>query len=82
MSVYLPSLLTGAAAGFLAGVLMHGRGAGVIGNVVVGVLGGVLGGWMLRLVGFHADDSLLQLLTSTFGAALLLFLAGKMRREP
>lgn len=60
---------------------MHGRGAGLIGDVVVGVLGGALGGWLLRLVGYHSDDRLLQLVSATFGAALLLFLAGKMRRK-
>ena len=81
MHALLPFILTGAVAGFLAGVLMHGRGAGVLGNVVVGVLGAALGGWLLKQIGYHSDDGLLQFVSATFGAALLLFVAGKLRRE-
>jgi uncharacterized membrane protein YeaQ/YmgE (transglycosylase-associated protein family) len=81
MNALVPSLITGGLAGFLAGVLMHGRGAGFIGNVVVGMLGAALGGWLLRLVGYHSDDPVLQFASATFGASLLLFLAGKVKRE-
>ena len=46
-------LLIGLVAGWLAGQLMKGRGFGIVGNMIVGVVGAVLGGFlfgMLRLV--------------------------------
>ena len=39
-------IVVGLIAGWLAGFLMGGRGFGCIGNVVVGVVGALLGGWL------------------------------------
>ena len=44
-------LVIGALAGWLAGVIMKGRGFGIIGNIVVGILGSFVGGWLLPMVG-------------------------------
>ena len=44
-------LLIGAAAGFLAGVIVKGYGFGVVGNIVVGIVGAVVGGWLLPSLG-------------------------------
>ena len=44
-------LLIGMAAGWLAGKLMEGRSFGLLGNLVVGVIGAILGGFLFRLVG-------------------------------
>ena len=41
-------LIVGAIAGWLAGVIMKGSGYGLIGDIVLGILGGVVGGWILR----------------------------------
>ena len=40
-------ILLGAASGWLAGNIMKGSGFGLLGNIVVGVIGGVAGGWVL-----------------------------------
>jgi uncharacterized membrane protein YeaQ/YmgE (transglycosylase-associated protein family) len=40
-------LLIGAVAGFLAGVIVKGYGFGLLGNIVVGIVGAVVGGWLL-----------------------------------
>ena len=37
-------LLIGLAAGWLAGKVMKGRGFGILGNIIVGIIGGILGG--------------------------------------
>lgn len=42
-------ILIGAAAGWLAGQLTKGRGFGIIGNILVGIVGGVIGGWVFGL---------------------------------
>src|SRR5687767_13563636 len=45
-------LLIGLAAGWLAGWLTKGRGFGWVGNLVIGVLGALVGGFLFRLLGF------------------------------
>jgi uncharacterized membrane protein YeaQ/YmgE (transglycosylase-associated protein family) len=40
-------------AGFLAGKVMHGAGFGLIGDLIVGCIGALLGGWLLGLPGVH-----------------------------
>ncbi len=39
-------IVVGLVAGWVAGKLMGGRGFGCLGNVVVGVIGALLGGWL------------------------------------
>lgn len=67
-------LLIGLAAGFLAGVLTKGSGFGIVGNLIVGVLGAILGGFLFRLVGLSANNIIGSLITATIGAIVLLFL--------
>ena len=44
-------ILIGIAAGWLAGQFMKGGGYGILGDLVVGVIGGVLGGLLFRMFG-------------------------------
>ena len=39
-------LIVGLVAGFLASRMMHGGGYGIIGDIVVGILGAFIGGWV------------------------------------
>lgn len=39
-------LVVGAIAGWVAGKIVKGSGYGLIGNVVVGIIGAVAGGWL------------------------------------
>ncbi len=66
-------------AGWLAESIMHGRGAGLLINLVVGVVGAYLGGFVFGLLGFHAHGLIGSLVTATVGAILLLFLVGLLR---
>lgn len=78
----LGALLVGGLAGFLAGLLMKGRGFGIFGNVLVGVVGGVLGRWVFGLLGLSSDGGFTgSLITATVGAALLLAVAGWLSRK-
>jgi len=45
-------LVIGAIAGWLAGLIMKGYGFGVLGNIVVGIVGAVIAGWLLPRIGF------------------------------
>ena len=39
-------LVVGAIAGWLSGQVMKGRGFGLLGDIIVGVAGGLIGGWL------------------------------------
>lgn len=44
-------LLLGLIAGFLASVVMKGGGYGVVGDIIVGLVGAFIGGWVFSLFG-------------------------------
>jgi uncharacterized membrane protein YeaQ/YmgE (transglycosylase-associated protein family) len=67
-------LLIGLAAGWLAGQFMKGHGLGLVGNLIVGVIGAFLGGFLFSLLGIGVENILGQLICATVGAALLLYL--------
>jgi uncharacterized membrane protein YeaQ/YmgE (transglycosylase-associated protein family) len=73
--VFIWFVLIGLAAGWLAGQLMKGGGFGVIGDITVGVIGALLGGFLFRGLGVSAEGGLLgSLIIATIGAIVLLFL--------
>jgi uncharacterized membrane protein YeaQ/YmgE (transglycosylase-associated protein family) len=68
--------LIGLCAGWLAGQIMKGSGFGLLANLVIGVIGAILGGFLFRVLGFGIEGLVAQLITATVGAILLLFLLG------
>lgn len=70
------TLITGAIAGWLGGTIYKGSGLGLIGNIVIGILGSVVGYWILgSLFDVSTDGSWLgAILTGAFGAIVILFL--------
>ena len=67
-------ILIGLVAGWLAGQVMKGGGFGVLGDIVVGVIGALLGGFLFRTFGVSAGGGLLgSLIVATIGAIVLLF---------
>ena len=74
-------LLIGAIAGWLAGVVVKGSGYGLIGDVIVGVIGSFVGGWLFDRLGVvHGAGFLGALIGATVGAVILLFLVRLVRR--
>jgi uncharacterized membrane protein YeaQ/YmgE (transglycosylase-associated protein family) len=67
-------LLIGLAAGWLAGQIMKGGGFGLLGDLVVGVIGAMLGGFLFRLLGLTASGLIGELVTATVGAIVLLLI--------
>ena len=69
------SLVLGAVAGWLGGQLFKGSSLGLIGNIVVGILGGYIGYWGLGKFGIHIGSGWLgYILTAAIGAVALLAL--------
>ncbi|GBO53983.1 transglycosylase-associated protein [Pseudanabaena sp. lw0831] len=71
---FLWFILIGLAAGWLAGQLMRGGGFGLVGDIVVGVIGALLGGFLFSTFGLSTGGGLLgSLIVATIGAVVLLF---------
>jgi uncharacterized membrane protein YeaQ/YmgE (transglycosylase-associated protein family) len=76
-------LVIGLLAGWLAGKMARGRGFGCIGDILIGLIGSVIGGWIFTQLGIvHANTFLYSLAAATIGAVLLvsvahLFFGGK-----
>ena len=76
-------LVIGAVAGFLAGLIMEGGGFGLIGNIIVGILGAAVAGYLFPRLGVSIpiSDPIIRAITvSTVGAVILLFVIGLVRR--
>jgi uncharacterized membrane protein YeaQ/YmgE (transglycosylase-associated protein family) len=74
-------LLIGAVAGWLAGQLMKGRGFGLAGNMMVGVIGSVVGGYVFHLLEIAPDGSQLgSLVTALVGAIVLLVVVSVFKK--
>jgi uncharacterized membrane protein YeaQ/YmgE (transglycosylase-associated protein family) len=73
---YLYYLIAGAIAGWIAGKIVKGRGLGLFGNVIVGVVGAQIGGWLFRYLGIFAGYDLIgSMVTAVVGAVVLLTVA-------
>ena len=67
-------LIIGLIAGWLAGMVMKGKGFGIIANMVIGVIGAFIGGFVFSLVGLSAHGFIGSLITATIGAILLIYI--------
>ena len=74
-------LLIGLVAGWLAGMIMKGSGYGLIGDLVLGLVGAVVGGWLVGLVLPAAEPTGLvgSIIVATIGAIVLIFIARAIR---
>ena len=67
-------LIIGAVAGWLAGLIMKGRGFGLVGNVVVGIVGAVIAGFVLPRIGVSiGGGTIASIVNAVIGACILLF---------
>jgi uncharacterized membrane protein YeaQ/YmgE (transglycosylase-associated protein family) len=73
-------LLIGLIAGFLATQIMKGPQLSLLGNLILGVIGALLGGFLFGLLGLAAHTLLGSLVTATIGAIALIWLVGYIRR--
>jgi uncharacterized membrane protein YeaQ/YmgE (transglycosylase-associated protein family) len=76
-------LLVGAIAGWLAGLIVRGFGFGLIGNIVVGIVGAFLAGWLLPRLGISfviVSPLVTSIVYALIGAVILLAIIGVIRR--
>ena len=68
-------LLVGVAVGYLAGRTVRGSGFGLVGDAAVGIVGALLGNWLLHRFGVHFTGGMTGLFVdSTIGATILLLM--------
>ncbi len=74
-------LVVGFLAGWLAGLLTRGRGFGCLGNVALGLVGAVIGGYLFQLLDLRGPAGFFgSLLVAVVGAGVLLLAANLLRR--
>ena len=73
-------LVIGLVAGWLADRIMKGGGFGLVGDLVVGVIGALLGGWLFGLLHISLGGILGSLVTALVGAIVLLYLLRLIKR--
>ena len=73
-------IIVGLIAGWLAGKIMKGSGYGTLVDTILGMVGAVVGGFILRLLGFYSSGGLISsILVATLGAVVLVWLAHKLK---
>lgn len=75
-------LVIGAVAGWLAGMIIKKGSLGPVGNIIVGIIGGVVGGRLFQQRGISVGGEawVNALVTSTAGAVILLFVIGLVKK--
>lgn len=72
-------LIIGGLAGFVAGNVMKAkRPYGALGDIVLGIVGGMVGGFLLTLVGLGANGLVGSFVTAFIGAVVLIWAARKI----
>ena len=71
----ITTLLIGAFIGWLGSMFYRGKGLGLAGNLIVGILGSFVGFWLLGELGISFGAGLIgSILTGVVGAIVVLFL--------
>jgi uncharacterized membrane protein YeaQ/YmgE (transglycosylase-associated protein family) len=71
----------GALAGWLAGKIIKGGGSGLLVNMIVGIIGSVIGGWTFGQLNISIGNDLIgSLVTAVVGAIILLFIVGLVKK--
>lgn len=80
VAVYLPSgfwywLIVGLIAGWLAGQISRGRGFGCIADIILGIVGSFIGGWIFVQLHIFGGGFWYSLAAATLGAVILVSIA-------
>lgn len=77
-------IVIGIVAGWLAGLVMKGKGFGCFGNMVVGIIGALVGGWLaaalFSIPRAISGINLTTIVVAFLGAVLVLYVAGLLKK--
>ncbi len=75
-------IIVGAIIGWLAGILMKGSGFGLLGNIIIGILGAIIGGWLTDALNINIASGITgNIITGILGAIVLIWILGLVRRR-
>jgi uncharacterized membrane protein YeaQ/YmgE (transglycosylase-associated protein family) len=79
-SVFIPQsviawVIIGLIAGWLAGTVSRGRGFGCIADIILGMVGAIIGGWIFVKLGIFGGGLLYSIAAATVGAVILVAIA-------
>ena len=79
-SLYVPQsiiawIIIGLVAGWLAGTLFHGRGFGCLADIVLGMVGAIIGGWIFTQLHILGGGLIYSIAAATVGAVILVAIA-------
>jgi uncharacterized membrane protein YeaQ/YmgE (transglycosylase-associated protein family) len=72
--------IVGLIAGFLAGKVMKGGGFGVLMDIVIGIVGAVIGGWVFGMLGVFPGGMISSIVVAFVGACILLWLVRLIKK--
>ena len=80
LSVYIPQsviawIVIGLIAGWLAGTLSRGRGFGCLADIILGMIGAIIGGWIFTKLGILGGGIIYSIAAATIGAVILVAFA-------
>jgi len=75
-------IVVGLIGGYGAGVFMKGRGDGVIVDIILGIVGGIFGGWLFRLLGiWQGQGGIVGSMTvALLGAVILVWITRLLKK--
>ena len=76
----LAAILIGLIAGYVAGKIMKGGGFGCLWNIILGIVGGLVGKWLFTLLNISWGGLIGQIGTAVVGAVVLLWIAGVIKK--
>jgi uncharacterized membrane protein YeaQ/YmgE (transglycosylase-associated protein family) len=75
-------LIIGLIAGFLASVVMRGGGYGVVGDIIVGIVGAFIGGFLMSLLGLGGSGVVWSIIVAFIGACILIAILRAISGSP
>lgn len=73
------TLILGLIAGWITGLVMRGSGFGVIADILIGLVGAVIGRWIFGFIGASAHGRIGYLTMSVIGAIVLVAIVHALR---
>jgi uncharacterized membrane protein YeaQ/YmgE (transglycosylase-associated protein family) len=74
-------ILVGLIAGWAAGKIMKGSGYGPLMDIVLGIVGAVVGGLLLGLLGIHSEGFIGTIIVAIVGAVFLIWLSRRLKKS-
>jgi uncharacterized membrane protein YeaQ/YmgE (transglycosylase-associated protein family) len=75
-------LIVGAIAGWLAGQIVRGAGFGLLWNIVIGLVGALIGSWLFPRLGIAIGGGIIAaIIYATLGAVILLAIVSLVQRR-